>query len=251
VTETAPVSNPSIYSVYEGKFNPNIIRFLVYGESGAGKTVFASTWPSPVFLDIDKGMSSITKPVYRMDINSWQDLQDAAIFLQNEQHPFKTVIIDSANEIQYLAMQNVLKTYTSVRRSYDSLPAVSDYGKSLSDFDSLTRYFRALPLNVVFIAQVAPREAEGDVVFPQLVGKNTANNLSRMMDCIGYLYKVEGSAQEAKTRVMVFDAVNYVTKDRSGRLPQTLSNPTYDRLLQYWTAEAKPNQTQEKENENA
>ena len=35
-------------------------------------------------------------------------------------------------------------------------------------------------------------------------------------------------------RIMTFDAVNYVTKDRSDALPQMVENPTYDKLLSFW-----------------
>lgn len=220
---------------HEGKFNPKEVKLLIYGESGVGKTVFASSWPNPVFLDIDKGMASVQREVHRFEINSWEDLSNATMFLATEPHPFQTVILDSLNELQYLSMRNVISTFTTVRRSYESLPSISDYGKMLDDFDKVVRYTKALKLNVVFIAQVAPREFETDPVQPQFIGKSTARNLSRMMDVIGYLDKKD-STEGAKIRYMVFDAVNYVTKDRSGKLPQQIENPTYDQLAKFWTA---------------
>jgi hypothetical protein len=57
-----------------------------------------------------------------------------------------------------------------------------------------------------------------------------------MVDIVGYLDKRESSeGGKPKTRVMVFDAVNQVTKDRSGKLPQQMDNPTYQQLFSYWT----------------
>jgi hypothetical protein len=220
------------FKVHEGKFDPEQVKFLVYGESGSGKTVFASSWPGAVFLDLDKGMASVKKQVHRVEINYWEDLTEAVDMLANEEHPFKTVVLDSLNELQHLTMRNVVKSFPGIRRSYDSLPAMSDYGKMLSDFDNMVRYIRSLALNVVLIAQVAPREYETDPVQPQFTGKATARNLSRMMDVVGFLDKRE--AEGAKTRVMIFDAVNYVTKDRSGNLPQSVENPTYSKLLPFW-----------------
>jgi len=225
------------FGVHEGKFNVDQVKFLVYGESGVGKTVFSATWPDVCFLDIDKGMSSITREVHSFDINYWEDLLEAAEFLTMDKHPFKTVVLDSLNELQYLSMKHVVKTYPSVRRSYDSLPGVSDYGKMLADVDAAVRYIRAIPLNVILIAQVANREFETDPVQPQLTGKATARNISRMMDVVGYLDKREAT-EGAKLRVMIFDATNYVTKDRSGKLPQMVENPTYEKLLKYWTSAA-------------
>ena len=230
------------FEVHEGKFNPNEVKFLVYGESGVGKTVFSSTWPSPVFLDIDKGMASIDKEVHRINIDTWDDLVDAVDFLMNtDEHPFKTIVLDSLNELQYLSMRSVVDKFPSIHRSYDSLPSISDYGKMLDDFDKMVRWIKSIPLNVVMIAQVAERKYETDPVQPQFIGKSTARNQSRMMDIVGYLDKKD-SAEGAKTRVMVFDAVNYVTKDRSGKLPQKVDFPTkssgYDILLKYWTGQS-------------
>lgn len=224
----------SKFEVHEGKFNPNQVKFLVYGESGVGKTVFSSTWPDPVFLDIDKGMASVNREVHRIQIDSWDELVDATDFLANESHPFKTVVLDSLNELQYLSMKNVVQSFPSIRRSYESLPSISDYGKMLDDFDKIVRFIKSIDANIVMIAQVAAREFETDPVQPQFIGKSTARNLSRMMDVIGYLDKRD-SSEGAKTRLMIFDAVNYVTKDRSGKLPQQVENPTYDQLLRHWS----------------
>jgi len=56
------------------------------------------------------------------------------------------------------------------------------------------------------------------------------------MDIVGYLYKQEGGEgdQQKKDRVMVFDAVNHVTKDRSDLLPFKITNPTFSELYAYW-----------------
>lgn len=229
---------------HEGFFNPDEIRFLVYGESGSGKTVFSSTWPDCVFLDIDKGMSSVTRRVGRIPIGAtpqstaWEVFLRALSFIESGQHNFKTIVVDSLNEMQSISMDHIKEKYPEVRRPYNRLASQSDYGMMLFDFEYTIRRMKALPMNVVFIAQVAPQQYETDVVQPQLVGKHTPRNVARMMDIIGYLYKQEGgeddTSSERKTRIMVFDAVNHVTKDRSDVLPMTVENPSYSELYAYW-----------------
>lgn len=220
------------FSVHEGKFNREEVKFLVYGESGVGKTVFASTWPSCAFLDLDKGMASVKRHVYRFSIEYWEDLIEAIDYLSAHATPFKTIVLDSLNELQALSLRHIVRAY-QVRRPYESMPSQSDYGKMLDDFDLVVRDIRAIRKNIVFIAQVAPRTYETDPVQPQFTGKATARNISRMMDIVGYLDKRE--SEGAKKRVMVFDAVNYVTKDRSGVLPQAIEDPTYEALNRFWS----------------
>jgi hypothetical protein len=222
--------------MHEGRFDPNRVKFLVYSESGVGKTVFASTFPKCIFLDIDKGMASVKRQVHRIPIEDWTDVQNASMFLAYGDHDFETVVIDSLNELQWISMRHVIEDYPSIRRSYDSLPAQADYGKMLDDFDKFVRFIRGLPMNVVFIANVAPQEFETDIIQPQFTGKATAGNIARKMDCIGYLFKVDGNDPK-RTRVMSFDDSKHVTKDRSDKLPSTIQNPTYPVLYQYWSDE--------------
>ena len=228
---------------HEGFFNLDEVKFLVYGESGAGKTVFSATWIKTVFLDIDKGMSSVTRRVGRIPISrtpettAWDSLLRAIAFLETpDVHNFETVVVDSLNEMQKIAMDHVIDKFPEIRRPYNELASQSDYGKMLDDFDKAARRLKALPMHVVFVCQVAPQQYETDVVQPQLVGKHTSRNIARMMDVIGYLYKQEGgeSGEDKKNRVMVFDAVNHVTKDRSAMLPLTIENPTFSELYTYW-----------------
>jgi len=232
VQET-PFPPTSLVEELEVGFNPNEIKFLVYGESGVGKTVFSATWPRPLFLDIDRGLASVRHKISRIQISNWEDLQNAYAFLSSTENTFQTVVIDSLNELQKIAMAHVVGSFTGVRRSYDSLPSQSDYGKMLDDFDKFVRAIRSLPMHVVLISNVAGKEFETDIVQPQLTGKSTSRNICRMMDIVGYLFKAD-SSEPAKPRVMVFDEVNFVTKDRSGVLPPTITDPTFDHLYEVW-----------------
>lgn len=235
VKATPPVfriPQPKI-ETHAGEFDPKRVRCMVYGESGSGKTVFAATWNEPIFLDLDDGMASITHPVARIGISGWQELQEAYMYLKFSEHKFKTVVVDSLNESQWHSMQNVINNFPAIRRSYDNLPSMSDYGKALDDFDKFVRVMRALPMNVVFIAQLAKRDDPEEMARPQFTGKATAENIARMMDVIGFLYKMD-STDPIKPRIMTFDDSRYVVKDRSGKLPTQIINPTYAKLAEYW-----------------
>lgn len=228
---------------HEGFFNLDEVKFLVYGESGSGKTVFSSTWPKTVFLDIDKGMSSVTRRVGRIPIagtpqtTAWEILLRAVGFLETaDVHDFETLVVDSINEMQKISMDHIIQKWPQIRRPYDELASQSDYGKMLDDFDKAVRRIKALPMHVVFVAQVAPQQYETDIIQPQLIGKHTARNVARMMDVIGYLYKQEGGegGSKKKERTMVFDAVGHVTKDRSDMLPLNVEDPRFSELYAYW-----------------
>lgn len=216
----------------EGGFNPECVKFWIYGESGAGKTYFAATWEDAVILKVDKGIASITWPINIIDIKEWYDLFEAYKYLASGKHPFKTIVLDSLNEAQKMAMRYTLETFTHIKRSYDSMPSESDWGKMLFDFDVMVRKFKDLPYNVVVTSLNMPKTFATDMVAPMLDGKKTVRNLVPQFDIVGYIYKEEG-----KKRIIAFDIPEFLTKDRSAVLPARMENPTHASLKRLWTQE--------------
>ena len=49
----------SLVTDYNATLSVSTSRTLLYGAAGSGKTKLASTWPSPFFIDADRGMRSI------------------------------------------------------------------------------------------------------------------------------------------------------------------------------------------------
>ena len=217
---------------HSGKFNPDIAKILVYGESGTGKTRFGSTFPKVIFADVDKGMSSVTAKVDAVDIDTFAQLEQLYAFLVAGGHGYSTVVLDTLNEMQRIAMQATVEDFPMIHRSYEDLPSMSDYGKMLHDFIELTIKFIKLPLRVVLLAQVNSRQFDTDVLQPQLIGKNSAREIARKMDIIGYMYKA--TADDKIVPFISFDSQEYVTKDRSFRLPTAMADPTWAQIAAYW-----------------
>lgn len=211
-----------------GGFNKDMVRMLIYGESGSGKTRLACSFPKPLVVDADHGLASVDWSIDSVTITDWDEIADVFVYLNAGNHEYESVILDSLNEIQKLGNDNVVKKFPKIRRSYESQMSVSDWGKSLADLDRMLRHFKTLPMHNVWIAQVAPQQFDTDFVTPQLSGKQTTRNVSRMCDVIGYIYKTtDGNA-------MSFSSDTHTTKDRSGILPQIVEDPTYEQLSLYW-----------------
>lgn len=69
------------------------VKGLLYGVPGIGKTSLAAAFPSPVFLDTERGTSSLD--VARIEINNWDELRQAIAEIGGSRSEFKTVVIDS------------------------------------------------------------------------------------------------------------------------------------------------------------
>lgn len=212
-------------------FNHQNFTMIVYGEAGVGKTRFASTFPDPVFIDADFGMASVTRKVARIPVRSWDELRQAYSLIKAEvdKGRFKTVVIDTLNEVQAISLRSIITQYPGINRPYGSLASESDYGKMLFDFEAFLRSVHSgLNCIKVFLAQVAPKQYSTDTVNIGLIGKSTARNVARIADIIGYMYR-----QEEK-QAIAFNMDEFVTKDRTGRLPPVLQEPDFEKLIAYF-----------------
>jgi phage nucleotide-binding protein len=241
--ETKTVTVELQIKQHQGAFDAEHAKILIYGESGTGKTRLASTFPKVIFADIDQGMGSVTEKVQSIDItdtdgmHAFDKLETMYKFLKAGNHEYETVVIDTLNEMQRVAMHATVEDFPTIHRSYDDLPSQSDYGKMLHDMVELCRDFVALPMRVVLLAQVVSRVFDTDTLQPQLIGKNTSREICRKMDVIGYIYKSEKDNPAypgKKLSEISFDASQYVTKDRSFKLPAVLPDPTYARISSFW-----------------
>lgn len=223
-------------SMHSGTFDTEHTKMMFYGETGTQKTRTAATMPNVIIADIDHGMSSVDWEVAKVHIddnsNGLQQLRELHRFLKNGSHEYETVVLDTLNEMQRVIMRFTIEEFTQVRRSYGSLPGMSDYGYMLNQFMELTRDFIALPMRVVLLAQVNSAQFDTDMLMPQLVGKNTTREIARKMDVIGFIHSVED--KDGVIPEMCFSSAQYITKDRSNCLPAALPNPTYDSMAAYW-----------------
>lgn len=229
---------------HSGKFNLDHTKYLFFGESGTGKTRLAASFPNVVFADIDHGLSSVDWEVASVDISdefdaqgnirlhAFEKLDHMYRWLKAGNHEFETVVIDTLNEMQRIAMRATVEEFPAIRRSYENLPSMSDYGKMLHDMHNLTIKFIELPMRVVLLAQVGDIQFETDMLQPQLIGKNTSRIITRKMDVIGYIQTSVNEDPDTHMRYpqVTFNSPTAVVKDRSFKLPAIMVNPTYAQI---------------------
>ena len=149
---------------------------LLVGEAGTGKSPFAATLEhceqtSPcLFLDVDVGSMSIIedpKPTI-IEISKWEQVvktygllkaqswDKLAELTKSEVIEYKSVVVDSGTELEYILRQQVLSEDNA-----KEIPEQQHYLRVQERFRRLYRAFRDLPLTFVMVAGV--RELKDDI----------------------------------------------------------------------------------------
>lgn len=94
-----------LQQVTKSKIQAPIIA--IYGPGGVGKTTFASEFPKPLFLQTEQGAGSLSVDTFPDLFTKFGNLMDVMRALYNEEHDYKTVVIDSVTRLEPLVWDAV------------------------------------------------------------------------------------------------------------------------------------------------
>lgn len=171
-------------------------KIMVYGNSGAGKTCAASTFPGPIhYSDFDGKISSVigflTKnnppKLQEIEYDSFTDVTKAKgirpykAFLERlatleKEVPgkYKTVVIDSLTTLSDSLMENIIAENPGIKGPVPGVPGMQHYLLLGFQFKQLIKRLLALPCNVVMLGhiKVDKDENSGRIVYrPMLSGQ--------------------------------------------------------------------------------
>jgi len=189
-------------------------NFFVYGPTGSGKTTLVKTLKSDVIeqgdesrallLTTDKGSASIQSALHdndphlwliERDIDRYQDLQDAYLYLATKDHPFSWVILDDATLMAYLLVDRLEDEFG------DDTWGI--YGALNKRFRRMLRSFRDLDTNVLFIAREGHVEGDASKKTAAFPGKalGEGNDKSSVLHEFDHAYRahVDGPSDDPES----------------------------------------------------
>ena len=146
---------------------PAIVTVL--GDSGLGKTSLACTFPNPIVIRAEDGLSAIPseqRPDAFPVIQKVDDVWDQLMALIKEDHEYKTAIVDSVTALERLFIQHVIDNDPKNPRSINQ--AMGGYGAGLAAVATMHQRVRKAcgmlnerkGMNVVFVAHADTETVE-------------------------------------------------------------------------------------------
>lgn len=222
---------------------------LFYGRSGTGKTTLAGSFPAPVvLLDVsEKGTDSVIDipGMEVLKVENWEDFETMYWFLRAGNHQYTTVVIDTVTMLQKFAREYVLEQNGKEKNGQMNR---SLWGQVASLLTAWFINYRDLPMHTVFLAQDRNTTEEGNEGEDQVVQEigprlspSVSAALTAAVKIIGQTY-IKEYVKNTKDRVektysfrlRIGPHALYLTKVRKAKsitVPNSIHDPTYDKLM--------------------
>jgi hypothetical protein len=108
--EAAKPKKPSLLDSITTRKRRRPFFGVLYGQSGVGKSTFGSTLPDAVFIPTERGLDQITAAKFPTP-KTFSEFYQQLDTLDKEEHPYKSIIIDTADALELLIWERVCDEY--------------------------------------------------------------------------------------------------------------------------------------------
>lgn len=224
--------------------------FLIYGPTGAGKTVLlgsiAELMPTIIISTEPRGTVSLADFGYNPDVvevTRTEEAEEVMRFLVEEEHKYKAVGLDTITEFQLVLSDEVLReaVKTSAGRRVEHSPFIlelRDWQPILVRVWRFIRNLQALSNDMIIIVTAQVTEAPDpmdrkSLVYTPLLRGQWRTLIGAYFDLVGYLdtdtYR-EGKETKIVRLLHTQPLGNYIAKSRYA-LPPVIENPTMRKIL--------------------
>ena len=193
------------------KMDTVMLKLLLYGDSGAGKTWCSSTAPNPCYLLTEpNGLPTIRAAnpgafvVQADEGNGGMDKVRAFIRAAKDgtlakETGCETVVLDSLNELQRMLRDEIMDAKRGSPQEGKFM--LQDWGTLTDRMRGLVRAFRDLPFHIIGITHASADNDEATqtrYIQPAFQGKSLPNEIAGYFSAVGFMYRDREKGEDGK-----------------------------------------------------
>ena len=213
-------------------------KALIFGQPGAGKTVFCASTPKTLIVDIERGALSVNNHAeYRgnakfMEFVSTFQLEKLIEYLKVDHPAFKdyeTIVIDSYTALQAKDLDEIVSAEAAKDASRNKfLPQGTDYNINTKHMQKVASDLRDIDRNIIVTchATEVKDETTGIILRRPALTPKLAQHMNGIFDIVGYM-----TADETRRTLQCHPTREIAAKTRLGSLPPVIENPDFQMIL--------------------
>ncbi len=161
-------------------------RIFLTGPHGVGKTTWACSAPSPVVIQTEDGLGMLETPAFPLATTT-AEVFEALNTLYNEDHGFKTVILDSADWLDSIIYKEIHATYDKKDTSYgqDTILIAEQWRIILDWFNALrSKGMTPVLLGHVEVKRYEQPDGDGYERYQPKLSKRASAVVQEWADCV-------------------------------------------------------------------
>jgi len=150
-----------------------LLMIMIYGPPKVGKTTWCAGAPNALFAATEAGLAGQEVP--QVPIHSWAELWGLYLSLRDKKHPYKTVVIDTADSAYRLCAEHLYKKKNIEHES--DLEMGKGWALVRNEFTRLLMKFQQLPYGLILVSHSTTkpvRTRTGDIMkaVPNIPGQS-------------------------------------------------------------------------------
>jgi len=225
----------------------DLVKLLVVGPPGSGKTILAAGFPYPIkYLDFDNKVSSAAR-YYQDDkerlanidvVNLSAALQDNPMtelmkvinefvsYQRASKYPYKTLVLDSITTFSSVVLQGIMKSNPGINRvktSQGEHPGLQDYGILKREFQKLIPGLLTLDINVVMTGhvEISKDDTTGELIYGVQMDGSFAQQLPIYFEEV-YVARVEEQKGERRYLLQTQSDAKFKCRSQIPKLPAVI-----------------------------
>ena len=235
--KSVPITDFSQYSI------------LLYGVPKIGKSTFCSNSEKALFIATEPGLNTLS--VYKIDTLGWQEFLDACALIAEGKHDYKTIIIDTVDNLYTFCEEYICKKY-GVDTPNDG---VLGFGKGsaliLNEFRRVLNKLASMPYGLIMTSHAYDKDVDDRTgkytktvpTIPDAKKNSPYRFITGFVDMILFCSqekaKVDGELKTVRV-INTKPSMSFDAGDRSGKLPAKLPLD-FNKFIAYFNTATKTN----------